>query len=196
MSKIIKDIFCLLFIFSSMPSSSGSGRMAPSHGGYNYSMHDNNRSGIIYDNFEDHDGGHYYSSDYSYESEERRSGTVAPVPSADAVCGGVDRRRYQSESYDCYNRFRSRRDPDFCYDCYEQNKYGWKETMADIAPYAFQFAATGLSAYLGYKGLKHASNNQLAGIQTAIIRKNKLIHFDTYGFSNIEKKESLKKKMK
>lgn len=33
---------------------------------------------------------------------------------------------------------------------------------------------------------RFVDNKQLAGIQTAIIRKNKLIHFDTYGFSNIE----------
>ena len=42
-------------------------------------------------------------------------------------------------------------------------------------------------------GLHHfVDNKKLAGIQTAIIRQNKLIHFDTYGFSNIEKKKPLK----
>ena len=36
-------------------------------------------------------------------------------------------------------------------------------------------------------------NRKLAGIQTAIIRKNKLIHFDTYGFSDIENNKKLTK---
>ncbi|MDB4293087.1 beta-lactamase family protein [Maribacter sp.] len=33
---------------------------------------------------------------------------------------------------------------------------------------------------------------KLAGVQTAILRKGKLAHFDTYGFSNIANKETLK----
>lgn len=33
---------------------------------------------------------------------------------------------------------------------------------------------------------------KLAGIQTAVMRKGKLVHFDTYGFSNIENQEVLK----
>ncbi|PQJ80865.1 hypothetical protein BTO18_01695 [Polaribacter porphyrae] len=36
------------------------------------------------------------------------------------------------------------------------------------------------------------NNKQLAGIQTAIIRKNKLVHFNTYGFSNVEENKPLK----
>ena len=31
------------------------------------------------------------------------------------------------------------------------------------------------------------SNNQLAGIQTAVIRDGKLVHFDSYGYANLEK---------
>ena len=37
-------------------------------------------------------------------------------------------------------------------------------------------------------------NGRLAGIQTAIARNGKLIHFDSYGFSNIEKKTKLDQK--
>ena len=32
---------------------------------------------------------------------------------------------------------------------------------------------------------------QLAGIQTAIIRNGKLVHFDSYGYSNIEERKNL-----
>ncbi|TMM58309.1 beta-lactamase family protein [Maribacter algarum] len=35
-------------------------------------------------------------------------------------------------------------------------------------------------------------SGQLAGIQTAILRKGKLAHLDTYGFSNLQNKEKLK----
>ncbi len=34
--------------------------------------------------------------------------------------------------------------------------------------------------------------SKLAGIQTAILRKGKLVHFDTYGFSDLENQKSLK----
>lgn len=38
---------------------------------------------------------------------------------------------------------------------------------------------------------KYVDRNQIAGIQSAILKDNKLIHFDSYGFANIEKQKVL-----
>ncbi len=39
---------------------------------------------------------------------------------------------------------------------------------------------------------EYVDNGQLAGVQTAVIRKGKLVHFDTYGYEDIDTKDPLK----
>ncbi len=38
---------------------------------------------------------------------------------------------------------------------------------------------------------QYVDEGQLAGVQTAIMRKGQLVHFDTYGFANVEEKKAL-----
>ncbi|NET37789.1 MAG: beta-lactamase family protein, partial [Cyanothece sp. SIO1E1] len=38
---------------------------------------------------------------------------------------------------------------------------------------------------------EYVDKGQLAGVQTAIMRKGQLVHFDTYGYANVEEKKPL-----
>jgi len=57
-------------------------------------------------------------------------------------------------------------------------------------PENFGFSSQRL-ALLDSKMHELVNNGQIAGVQTAIMRRNELIHFDTYGFADIESNKSL-----